>query len=203
ILGFPFFKPLFESDTEILLYGFPRWQGDTHKLLLNVFCAPHFPVPPRALKARIRYVECSGTVTLPGISVQAVPLSHPNVGVGYSFKEKNKRFVFLTDNELGYRHRGGLDRAGYSEFCTKASLLVHDSEYMEEDYARTWGHSKFTDAVRLAADAGVERLGLFHHSQDRVDEEILRMQDLARERLAGLGSEAGCFAVYQDQEIRL
>lgn len=205
ILGFPFFKPLHDPDVEILLYGFPRWQGNTHKLLYDVLKAPHFPVQPQNIKARITYRECREKIRLPGMTVTPVPLSHPNLGVGYGFREGDKNFVFLTDNELDYRHRGGLDFTGYRDFCRGADLLVHDSEYMVEDYqrTRTWGHSRFSDAVRLAAEAKVTELGLFHHNQDRPDKGVLEMEEKARQELVCLGSETACFAVFQDQEIEL
>jgi ribonuclease BN (tRNA processing enzyme) len=76
---------------------------------------------------------------------------------------------------------------------------------MDEDYqrTRTWGHSRFSDAVRLAAEAKVTELGLFHHNQDRPDKGVSEMEEKARQELVRLGSETGCFAVFQDQEIEL
>lgn len=41
------------------------------------------------------------------IEIFPINLSHPNVGMGYKFIEDGKTMVFLTDNELGYRHRDG------------------------------------------------------------------------------------------------
>ncbi len=205
ILGFPFFKLLHDQNAQIFLYGYPRWQGNVYKLLFDVFNAPHFPVPPRKLGARIEYVPCTKEVDISGMRVEPVPLSHPNLGVGFSFREEDTKFVFLTDNELDYRHRGGLDRDGYENFCRGADLLVHDAEYTHEDYKKTrgWGHSRFSDTVGLACKAGVSRLGLYHHNQDRPDGEVLEMERRARLEIASLGGEAECFAVAQDQEIYL
>ena len=33
-----------------------------------------------------------------GLRVTSIPLSHPNMGLGYRFEENGKSFVFLTDN---------------------------------------------------------------------------------------------------------
>ena len=59
-------------------------------------------------------------------------------------------------------------------FRADADLLFHDAEYNEEEYKKTrgWGHSVYKDALNLAMDAGVKKLGLFHHNQERFDDEI-------------------------------
>ena len=65
----------------------------------------------------------------------------------------------------------------YRAFANGADLLIHDAEYRPQDYrwTRTWGHSVYTDAVRLALDAGVRRLGLYHHNQERTDDALEEM----------------------------
>jgi hypothetical protein len=47
------------------------------------------------------------------MSISPIPLSHPNQGVGYKFTEEGKSFVFLTDNELTFKHPGGVDFQDY------------------------------------------------------------------------------------------
>ena len=61
-----------------------------------------------------------------------------------------------------------------SRFSAGADLLIHDSEYTEKQYTVTkgWGHSVYTDALRLAMDAQVGQFGLFHHNQERTDDEL-------------------------------
>ncbi len=82
------------------------------------------------------------------------------------------------------------------DFCRGADLLFHDAQYTEDEYARKrgWGHSTTVDAVELAMEAGVRRLGLFHHDPDRSDDEIDREVDRCRERIAKAGSALDCFA---------
>jgi ribonuclease BN (tRNA processing enzyme) len=48
---------------------------------------------------------------------------------------------------------------------------VHDATYLPSELParRGWGHSSYAEALRLAADAGVPRLLLFHHHPDRTD----------------------------------
>ena len=96
-------------------------------------------------------------------------------------------------------------RQDYVEFCRDADVLFHDAEYNNEEYSKRqgWGHSTIEQAVDLALDAGVGRLGLFHHNQDHLDDEIdamvLRCRQIIRER----NSKLDCFAVYQMMELTL
>jgi ribonuclease BN (tRNA processing enzyme) len=139
------------------------------------------------------------------ISAPRLNTSHPNEGVGYRITEDGKSFVFLTDNELTYRHNGGHDYAAYLKFSRNTDLLIHDAEYTETDYkkTRTWGHSVYTDALRLAMDAKVKRFGLFHHNQDRSDRGVDRMVQECRRIVAKQDQPLECFALSQGMEIRL
>jgi len=52
-------------------------------------------------------------------------------------------------------------------------------------------------------EGNVKRLGLFHHNQDRSDDEIDEMVSHCRSIIAQQGSRMECFAVTQNMEIRL
>lgn len=206
ILGFPFFKPIYREASEIDIYGCPLEQGNMQTLLARTMAPPYFPVPFRDLSARVRYFEHCAETRIGGFTVSTIPISHPNLGVGYRFEEEGRRFVFLTDNELHHPHRGGRSFEEYAAFCRGADLLIHDAEYTREDYERTrgWGHSLYTDALELALAAGVSRFGLFHHNQDRCDDAIDAMvEDCRRLAVARGRPELDCFGVTQDMEIRL
>ena len=173
-------------------------------MISRIMAPPNFPVNFDDIKAEIHYQEsCQDTFTIGSLTMTPIPLSHPNQGMGYRFEEEGKSFVFLTDNELSYRHPGGMAFEDYCAFAKGADLLVHDAEYRPEDYpqTRTWGHSVFTDALRLALCAGVSRFGLFHHNQDRTDRAVDEMVEDCRQIAAGRSLE--CFAVHQDMEIVL
>ena len=204
IMGFPFFKPIYQTDTRIDLAGCPFTHSSFKEMIASVMIPPYFPVNFGDIEADIRYQEsCQETIQIGGMTITPISISHPNQGRGYRFEEEGKSFVFLTDNELTYRHPGGLEYEDYRAFIKKADLLIHDAEYLPKDYllTRTWGHSVYTDAVRLALDAGVARFGLFHHNQDRTDEAVDGMVDDCR-RIAA-GRPLTCFAVQQDMEIVL
>jgi len=139
------------------------------------------------------------------LEVFPINLSHANGGLGFKFVERDKSFVFLTDNELGHRHRGGLTMPDYVEFARNADLLIHDAEYTPEEIAvtRGWGHSTYLEALELAINANVAQLGLFHHNQDRNDEDVDVIVAHCREIVVSQKARPEVFAVSQDTTLIL
>ncbi|HBF43323.1 MAG TPA: hypothetical protein DDW42_06770 [Desulfobacteraceae bacterium] len=97
ILGFPFFKPIYNEKAIINLMGCPATQGDISKPLSRAMSAPFFPIQFDQLKAKINYTaDCPICFSIDSIEIFPINLSHPNVGIGYKFIEDGKTFVFLT-----------------------------------------------------------------------------------------------------------
>ncbi len=206
IMGFPFFKPLYDRRTRIAAYGCPYARASLKDVLSPSMSPPQFPININEITADVAYHEiCDGRITLGGVDVRTIRLSHPNNGTGYRFTEAGRSFVFLTDNELSFRHEGGCGYDEYLSFARGADLLVHDAEYTPDELAkkRTWGHSACTEALRLALDAGVKKLGLFHHNQDRGDGEIDGMVRDCREAASRSGTGLEVFGASQGMVIDL
>lgn len=206
ILGFPFFKPAYQPGTSLLIYGCPIAQDSIKGMISKTMVAPYFPVNFGDLKADISFQEtCGSPFVISSVVVTPIPLSHPNGGFGYKFTEDGKSFVFLTDNELSFRHPGGLTLDEYAAYCEKADLLIHDAEFTEEEYQKTrsWGHTEYRDALHLALRAKVKRLGLFHHNQERSDTALEGLVENCRQMIAERAAPLGCFAVSQETEIQL
>ena len=206
IMGFPFFKPIYSRKTNLNIWGCPFAQASIKEMLTRIMTAPNFPVNFDSIHANMSYQEtCVEHYTLGSMIITPIALSHPNQGTGYKFEEDGKCFVFLTDNELDYMHEGGLDYQAYLEFSQGADLLIHDAEFNEEEYKQTrgWGHSVYKDALNLALDAGVKKLGLFHHNQERIDDEIDAIVNDCHEIINKSGKKLECIAVGQSTEIKL
>jgi phosphoribosyl 1,2-cyclic phosphodiesterase len=203
---FPFFRPIYDKRASIHMMGCPTTQGDLQKLLSRAMSAPLFPVQFDALHADIQYEgECRLDFQIDSIQIIPINLSHPNVGMGYKFVEEGKSFVFLTDNELGFRHRNGCTFEEYVSFSRDADLLIHDSEYTPDEYQTTrgWGHSTYLDALRLALEAKVKAFGLFHHNQNRNDIQQDEIVQECRSIIEGHGSDMTCFALTQTTELSI
>lgn len=206
LMGFPFFKPIYSRKTSINVWGCPFAQISLKEMLSRIMMPPNFPVNFDAINASISYLDtCTDSYRLSSMTITPIALSHPNQGSGYKFEEDGKCFVFLTDNELGFRHEGGLDYQDYLNFSRGADLLIHDAEYTEEEYKKTrgWGHSLYKDALRLALEAGVKKLGLFHHNQERFDAAVEAMIGECQKEIARHGNGLECFALRQGTELTL
>lgn len=207
LMGFPFFKPLFNRDVKVRMQGCPFAKQYVEHLISRVMAPPNFPIRPTDIKAAISYEPtCPTSIAIDSITVTPIPMNHPNRGSGYRFTEDGKSFVFLTDNELDYHHPGGPSFDEFVSYVEGADLLIHDAEFTPNEYetsTRGWGHSTYTRAVDLALAGKVGGLGLFHLNQDRSDGE----QDLLVEKAVALlrerGSAIKCCAVARDQEFIL
>ena len=206
LLGFPSFKPIYRKNTTIDMYGCPFAWDSIKDLIANTMTHPYFPIEYDEISAKISYSKlCKNEIQIDSLSIIPIFLSHPNNGIGFKFIEDNKTFVFLTDNELSFLHAGGLEFEDYRKFCQGADFLIHDAEFTEDEYVgtRTWGHSIYTDALRLAVESGVKEFALFHHNQDRTDKEIDKIVDHCKEVIAKEKSSMKCFAAASGMEITL
>lgn len=206
LMGLPFFKPLYRSDSELLTYRCPFPGKYVENMISKTLSPPNFPVKYSDISAKISYQEgCPVEFNIGTVTVQPIRLSHPNGGSGYKFTEDGKTFVFLTDNELGFIHPGGAEPEEYVDFSQGVDLLFHDAEYTQKEYESTveWGHSTFNDALELATKAGVKKLGLFHLNQDRTDDDMDEIVTKCNQLITKKMFDLECFAVGRDLVLEL
>ncbi len=206
VIGFPFFKPILNKNATFQMHKCPFQRNYVKTILTKVMSPPNFPLKYSDLKAKIVYEETSLTkFSIGSATIFPIPLSHPNRGSGYKIIDGNKTFVFLTDNELRFIHPGGLNFKDYADFSANADLLIHDAEYTPEEYKKTieWGHSRYTDALDLAVEAGIKKIGLFHINQDRTDREMDQIVQKCRKILSEKKDNMECFAVGSNMSFTL
>jgi phosphoribosyl 1,2-cyclic phosphodiesterase len=188
------------------VFGCPFAQASVKQMISKIMAPPNFPVKFEDIRADINFHEtCESPFTIESMTITPIPLSHPNQGIGYKFAEDGKSFVFLTDNELMFKHPGGVSFQDYRDFSVDTDLLIHDAEFTQEEYkkTRTWGHSVYKDALKLALDARVKRFGLFHHNQERSDKGIDEILEDCRQIVEINHAGLDCFALHQGMEIEL
>lgn len=206
LMGFPFFKPLYFKKSIIRLHRCPYNSKFVETILSKVMAPPNFPVKYSDITAQLSYPDaCPTEFEIGSVTVVPTVLSHPNGGNGYKFIEDGKSFVFLTDNELGYMHPGGLTFEDYLEFSSGADLLIHDAEYTPEEYKTfiDWGHSVYTDTLDLACKALVKKLGLFHLNQERTDSQMDNIVQDCQDRIAAKDIDLECVGVTSDMTFEL
>jgi phosphoribosyl 1,2-cyclic phosphodiesterase len=206
VLGFPFFRPLYDPGARIEIYGCLDAQASIRGMLGRAMSAPGFPVDLGDVAAELVFHEpCRDGFEVGGLAVTTIPLSHPNGGVGYRVDHGGRTVVFLTDNELGSVLPGGRTREQYARFAAGADLLLHDGELTAEEYQSRggWGHSTWEDALALALEAGVRRFGIWHHNMRRDDDAIDRIVDECHARVGAAAADVECFAARQETHFTI
>lgn len=183
LLGLPFFAPIYREDTEILVDGWPLAFQALTRIFDDHMGNGFFPVGFDQLQANIGFLNrvARRTLTVDKVHIDAIPLNHPQGGLGFRFREGKVTLVFITDNELSGEE--GPPMADYVQFAQGCDLLIHDAQYLPEELAehRGWGHSTYEEAVQLALQAGVKSLVLTHHDPRRRDAEVHEIIARARQ----------------------
>jgi len=192
LLGFPFFGPLFRENCRLTVDGYPRGIDGLKRIFSSNYIDGTWPIRFEDLKARIEVTHemRKGHMRLDEAVVRSHKLQHPQGGMGFKFEESSGTFIFLTDNELLEHAWTGTSFRDFVDFCRGADLLVHDCQYRAEEAAMRlgWGHSNVAAVTRLAIEAEVPRLLLFHHDPWRTDEEVTAMAESCRQIFAEAGA---------------
>lgn len=184
INGVPFFPPFHDKHSR-----FRCWAGHLlpdHRLkdvLAGMMVAPMFPVPLSIFAAPIEFHDFNAGTTLkpgPGIVIRTAALNHPNGATGYRLEYQGKSICYVTDTE----HTATPD-ANILDLVRGTDVFIYDSTYTDEEFPRYkgWGHSTWQEGVRLAKQAGVRQLVIFHHDPDHDD---AFMDGVARDAAAAL-----------------
>jgi ribonuclease BN (tRNA processing enzyme) len=190
IQGLPFFAPLHDPDIWVDVWG-PISSNQTLQERLNRYLSPPlFPVRVRDLANVAFHDLAPGTFDLDGIQVTADLVSHPGPTLGYRLEEDGSVLTYLPDHEpaLGSNDFPNDSHwtSGYS-LAQGADVLIHDSQYTDEEYAERvgWGHSSYSHVLAFAGMCEVERLMTFHHDPAHSDETLDRAHASMREAARG------------------
>lgn len=205
VMGLCFFEPLLTPKARSFILG----PGDTHGALrrsLRHLTNSHlFPVSLDELKGKKEIFSLAGGEQIRfGANTRRPKIESPkaaNGGAGdelvittcksaahplngvmlYRVRYFNKSFVYATDIE---QQDGGYPEI--IEFVRGADLLVHDAQYLHDEYAgraksrKGWGHSTIDMAAEVAAKAQVKRLVLFHHEPTHDDKTMKKIERQAK-----------------------
>jgi phosphoribosyl 1,2-cyclic phosphodiesterase len=191
VQGLPFFSPLYRPGARVHIYGPPALGATLERAVRDQMRPPAFPVSFDALPATINFhVASDAGVACGELVVRPLPVRHPGGAVGWRVDHapSGAAVAYMPDNEIAGAGEG-VSRAAWMDTLRGVSLLVHDSTYTRDELPnrRGWGHSSWDEAVRLAFDAGIGRVVLFHHHPDRGDRGVDRVVDEARAFAESLG----------------
>jgi phosphoribosyl 1,2-cyclic phosphodiesterase len=185
IQGIPFFHPFFEAQNRFHFYSFQSKSLGPNSLgqvLEAQLASPYFPVDVSSMIATRDFREVTGGEKweVHGTHVSAGWLHHPQGCLGYRIETTGGSIVYATDNEPGVPE---FDQ-NLLKLAQGADVLVYDAQYSPEQLAtdrKGWGHSSWLEGVKMARQAKVRNLVLFHHDPDSSDKVVDSFLSAARQ----------------------
>jgi phosphoribosyl 1,2-cyclic phosphodiesterase len=169
--GLPVFSPLYERANRFDFLGVRQGGMGAAEALHLLLRPPLFPVPYDEVPARCRFADLGGPLELGPIRVASVPLRHPGGASGFRLEGERGSVALASDHEAGDERMD----AALAAFAERADVLLHDSQYTEDQVTGPragWGHSACLAAARAAERAGVGHLVLTSHDPERSDDEV-------------------------------
>jgi phosphoribosyl 1,2-cyclic phosphodiesterase len=172
INGFPFFGPAYDPSRTLRI-GAGHLAGvnrTIREVLAQQMDSPMFPVPLEAMRSKMSFMDFVAGDSFdlfPDVRIATRPLNHPNGATGYCIEHGGRSAVYITDTE----HVPGKDDENVLALIAGADLVIYDSTYTDAEFPNRigWGHSTWTEGMRLCRKAGTKRLAIFHHDPDHDD----------------------------------
>ena len=213
IQGLPFFAPLFQPNGSWHIYGPRGLAGSLGETLAGQMQYSYFPVSIEQLAATAEYHDLvEGSFTIGDIRVTTRYLNHPSLTLGYRLEVDGATLVYASDHEPHDRRLAGGDGLAtsphdldHADFLRGADLLIHDAQYVADEYPekRGWGHSTAEYVVAVGHRADAQQIALFHHDPNRNDDAVDGVVTLARNRASTLGYEGSVVAAAEGTTFEL
>ena len=176
IQGLMFFAPAFRPEAEIIIWGPASPEASLRDRIARYISAPLAPVEVRELPSLLSFREAEPLEWDIGPTrIRAQAVTHRGPTLGFRIEDAGTSLCYIPDHEPGLgTSLEDLDDDWISgfELASDASMLVHDCQYTDDEYAEHlgWGHSPMSDALAFGRRVGAERLLLFHHDPLHTDD---------------------------------
>ncbi len=181
IQGIPFFLPLYKKGNVFLFHSVLRKGMELKGAIEGQMVNPYFPVDMSVMGAVRHFYDLDEQpINLSGATISSAPLNHPQECVAYRVEADGGVFVLATDTEPG----SSIHDRSVRELARGADVLVYDAQYTPEQLMgekKGWGHSSWLEGTRIAREAGVKQLILFHHDPDHDDAFVDGLVEKARQ----------------------
>ena len=178
IQGLGFFKPLFDPEMEVHIWGPVSSTQSLHARLSRYLSPPLFPVHIRDLPCQLHLHEIdNSSFDIGPFTILSNYIIHPGPTVGYRVSSSHGVLCYIPDHEPALGEKGMIrDSKWLSGFnlANDADLLIHDAQYTATEYElkKGWGHSSIEDAALFASLAGVKHVLYTHHDLSRTDKQV-------------------------------
>jgi len=207
IQGLLFFRPFFDPNAEIVVWGPPPETPPLRDMLARYLSSPLSPIEIRELPARVSFRQFPlDGCQIGSARVQTSRILHRGVTLGYRIDEREASITYLPDHEpaLGKPLTVAEDDwiSGLA-LARGTSLLIHDGQFSDEDYSSHvgWGHSSISDALLFALRAEADQLLLFHHDPAHSDDRLDALGAGAANHWEALGGNPSTVALAQEGRV--
>ncbi len=193
IQGLQFFKPLFNPNSKINLFGLNVREEDLKDSLKTILFDKVFPLGLDEIKSdftisnfnenQIVVIEQTGKTTVYNkydkyktkkddiVVTSYKTTAHPKYGcLCIKIEYNSKVLIYATDKESYI----GADKR-FIQFANNCDMLIHDAQYTYQDYINPihpkqgFGHSTFEMAIETAQLSEAKKLFFFHYDPDYDD----------------------------------
>jgi ribonuclease BN (tRNA processing enzyme) len=207
--GLGFFAPLWLSsaDVDLHIWGPPSPLRSLERRIARYLSPPLFPIHLQDIPSAPTFHDVPDEDWKVGPAlIRARPVSHRGPTVGYRISENGQTLSYIPDHEpaLGVDlHAVEPEWVSGHAVAHDADLLLHDSQYTEEEYQQRigWGHSSVVHVVTFAEIARVRRLIMFHHDPLHTDDDLEALLAQARDLWSGPGD--GPVLAHEGMELDL
>ncbi|MGH8872270.1 MAG: MBL fold metallo-hydrolase [Acidimicrobiia bacterium] len=203
ILGLPFFAPLLDPEVEVHIWGPISTTKTLQERLSRYLSPPLFPVRVRDLPSVSFHDMPPGVFEIGSIRITADLVCHPGPTLGYRLEDSGSVVTYLPDHEPALSSSafpGPPEWTSGYDLAEGADLLIHDSQYTDEEYAQRvgWGHSSYTHLLGFARHTGAKTLTTYHHDPAHSDEMLDGTHQWLRQEAAGIDIVPGMPGVVLD-----
>ncbi|MEK7670847.1 MAG: MBL fold metallo-hydrolase [Bacteroidota bacterium] len=223
IQGFPFFKPAFISGNELTILGAQSKDVTLRQMVADQMNKVYFPVQLNELKAKINFRPLrEGTTPIFDAELTSIYVNHPAFALGYRLDAGGHSLVYISDNEPfdrevarslknvekvitdKYAEGKGDPNQRIFDFARGADVLIHDATYTPEEYVNRvgWGHSHYLFTLKVAAEAQVKKLVLFHHDPSHNDDKIDEIVETCKKEIKTRSYKFDCIAAEEGMELQ-
>ncbi|MEK9138265.1 MAG: MBL fold metallo-hydrolase [Bacteroidota bacterium] len=222
IQGFPFFKPAFISGNEFTIVGPQSRHVTLRQMMAHLMDKAYFPIQLNKLKANIKFMPMrEESAKVFDAVLTSCFVNHPLLALGYRLDAAGRSLVYISDNEpfdrevaTSVKNVDSTIVRKYSkskadpnqhiiDFVKGADIFIHDATYTPEEYVNHvgWGHSHYLFCLKIAHEAGVKKLILFHHHQTHDDATVDDILAKCRREIKTRSYKFECHAAAEGMEI--
>jgi phosphoribosyl 1,2-cyclic phosphodiesterase/CheY-like chemotaxis protein len=214
ILAFPFFKPIYNSHHEIIIWTPVNFEKKAEAIFNEMLSYAYFPVRLKDIPAKVSFKDLNEgeTLSFGKIKLTTHYAYHPGSTLCFKISIANKTIGYATDNEFLIGYQG--DPAHLNEqdslledyrsqihFFKGCDTLIHEAQYTPLDYQNKsgWGHSSISNATLLIKYAQIKEWIVTHHDPQHTDEDLLKKLLLHQQILKDCQVNTTCTLAFDKQ----